>query len=139
MTVHYVLIVYYVLQIKQLKEDLAVAQSQASIYRYILLIIVRHHVLKKANLLQVVIFNEELTTTLKEEKRAKEAFNQLQTELEKNKQFLTKSGKKPYDELSQRSLDEMKQTLEEERAATEQERTATEKQVLKAYKRQVDG
>ncbi len=80
-----------------------------------------------------------MTTTLKEEKRAKKVINQLQTELEKNKQFLTKSGKKPYDELSQRSLDEMKQTLEEERAATEQERTATEQQVLKAYKRQVDG
>ena len=74
-----------------------------------------------------------MTKTLKEQKRAKEVINQLQTELEKNK----KSGKNSFDEI-RRSLDEMKQTLEEERAATQQERTATEQQV-RAYKRQVDG
>ena len=78
-----------------------------------------------------------MTKTLKEEKRTKEVINQLQTELEKNKQVLKKSGKKPYDEM-RRSLDEMKQILEEERIATQQERTATEQQV-RAYKRQVDG
>ena len=78
-----------------------------------------------------------MTKTLKEQKRAKEVINQLQTELEKNKQVLKKSGKKSFDEM-RRSLDEMKQTLEEERAATQQERTATQQQV-RAYKRQVDG
>ncbi len=78
-----------------------------------------------------------MTKTLKEDKRAKEVINQLQTELEKNKQVLKKSGNKSFDEM-RRSLDEIKQTLEEERAATQQERTATQQQV-RAYKRQVDG
>ena len=78
-----------------------------------------------------------MTKTLKEQKRAKEVINQLQTELEKNKQVLKKSGKKSFDEM-RRSLDETKQTLEEERTATLQEKTATEQQV-RAYKRQVDG
>ncbi len=74
-----------------------------------------------------------------------DVINQLQTELEKNKQFLEKSGgKKLFDEL-RLSLDEMKQTLEEERAATQEERRSTQQerratqQQVRAYKRQVDG
>ena len=71
-----------------------------------------------------------MTKTLKEEKRANEFINQLQTELERNKQVLKKSGKKSFDEM-RRSLEEMKQELEEERTATGQQ--------VRAYKRQVDG
>ncbi len=67
---------------------------------------------------------------IKERNIASDVINELETELEKNKQVLKKSGKKSFEEM-RISLEEMKQILEEERAATEQQ--------VRAYKIHFDG
>ena len=107
-----------------MKQDLAAAQTQVlHVFPCTFFIAIIYYQL--FSYLQYGIFQEELTKTMKEEKRAREVINQLQSEIERNKQ-VQKSGKNSFNEL-RRLLDEMKQDL-----------TAIGQQV-RAYKRQVNG
>ena len=75
------------------------------------------------------MFEDDFARFIKEEKQAQQVIAQLKSELEHNKQVVSKSGK--------RSLDELRRSYEELKEEKEADKVMNERQV-RAYKKQVD-